>query len=559
MSARRRLDFEDDHAQLYNSLTGQKTAKRIKQIDALPSYHLFEEPHFTLRLTRREFAHSALAAGIAAALPAGVLSGCSASSKAGTANSVPLASSRPRQFDDSSEILFPRNFFWGTATAAYQIEGGWNEDGKGESIWDRFSHTPGKIKNGDTGDVACDSYHRWREDIALARAMNLNSYRFSISWPRIQPSGSGPVNSKGIDYYSRIVDALLEARIRPFVTLYHWDLPQALEDAGGWPNRDTASRFADYVEAMARALGDRVSDWILFNEPSAFVDLGYLEGTHAPGRKSLLDFLRASHTVNLAQGAGFRALKATRPSARVGTAFSMSACEPATGSEPDRLAAERCHAITNLWFLEPALKGRYPEALAFLPETAMRIKSGDLDQMRAPLDFIGINLYYRTIASAPSAIERLSHTQEWLFPVKMAGGQQGPKTDNGWEVWPQALYDIVTRISRDFNRPPIEITESGCAYNDGPDASGVIRDPRRIHYHRQYLQAVAAAMADGADVRGYHAWSLIDNFEWAEGFSDRFGLAYVDFKTKERTVKDSGRWYAKVAAENRVETVTSAA
>jgi len=514
---------------------------------------IFEEPHSTLRLTRREFAQSVLAASVAATLPAGLFSACSVSSNAArTAGSAALASSHAKQFDTSSDITFPRNFFWGAATAAYQIEGAWKEDDKGESIWDRFAHTPGKIKNGDTGDAACDSYHRWREDIALMQAMNLNSYRFSISWPRIQPNGFGPANSKGVDYYSRFVDALLEARIRPLVTLYHWDLPQALEDAGGWPNRDTASRFADYVDLVARTLGDRVSDWILFNEPDAFTDLGYLEGTHAPGRKSLFDFLRASHIVNLAQGAGFRALKATRPSARVGTAFSMSACEPATDSEPDRLAAERCHAITNLWFLEPALKGRYPEALAFLPETAMRIKSGDLDKMRAPLDFVGINLYYRTIASAPSTMERLSHAQQWLFPVKMGSSQQGPKTDIGWEVRPQAMYDIVTRISRDFSRPQIEITESGCAYNDGPDAGGVIRDTRRIEYHRQYLQALAQAIADGADVRGYHAWTLLDNFEWAEGFGQRFGLAYVDFKTQRRTLKESGRWYAKVAAENRV-------
>lgn len=513
-----------------------------------------------MRLTRRDFAHSAVLAGVAAALPAGLLSGCSTSSKAaGTANAVPLASSPARQFDASSEIAFPRNFFWGTATAAYQIEGASKDEGKGESIWDRFAHIPGKIKNGDTGDVACDSYHRWREDIALMRAMNLNSYRFSISWPRIQAGGSGPANSKGVDYYSRLVDALLEARIRPLVTLYHWDLPQTLEEAGGWPNRDTASRFADYVELVARALGDRVSDWILFNEPAAFTELGYLEGTHAPGRNSIIDFLRASHTVNLAQGAGFRALKAVRPSLRVGSAFSMSACEPASNSEEDRLAAERAHAITNVWFLEPALSGRYPEALAFLPETAMRIKSGDLDKMRAPLDFIGINLYYRTIAWAPGAVERISHTQQWLFPVKMTGGQHGPKTDIGWEVWPQSMYDMVMRISRDFNRPQIEITESGCAYNDNPDASGVIRDTRRIEYHRQYLQGLARAIADGADVRGYHAWTLMDNFEWAEGFSQRFGLAYTDFKTQQRTIKESGRWYARVAAENRVRPITSAA
>jgi beta-glucosidase len=503
-----------------------------------------------LRLTRRKFAQSALAASALAALPAGLFPACSVSSTAARAENSAMA--HPLQFDSLSEFPFPKHFFWGAATAAYQIEGAWKEDAKGESVWDRFAHTPGKIKNGDTGDVACDSYHRWREDIALVRAMNLNSYRFSISWPRIQQIGSGPANSKAIDYYSQLVDALLKGGVRPFVTLYHWDLPQVLEDAGGWPNRDTASRFADYVDVVTRALGDRVSDWILFNEPDAFTDQGYLEGMHAPGQKSILDFLRASHTVNLAQGAAFRAVKATHPTARVGTAFSMSACEPATNSEEDRLAAERAHAMTNLWFLEPALKGRYPEALAYLPETAMGIKADDLEKMRAPLDFIGINLYYRIIASAPSAFERLSHAQQWLFPVKMAGGQQGPKSDNGWEVWPQALYDVVTRISRDFNRPQIEITESGCAYDDGPDASGVIRDTRRIEYHHQYLQALAHAIAGGADVRGYHAWSLLDNFEWAEGFSQRFGLAYVDFKTQQRTIKDSGLWYAKVAADNRV-------
>jgi beta-glucosidase len=513
----------------------------------------FEESHPTLRLTRREFAQSAFAAGIAATLPAGLFSACSVSSSAAHAtNSVALSSSPTTRFDAASEVSFPKGFFWGAATAAYQIEGAWQEDGKGESIWDRFSHAPGKIKNGDTGDLVCDSYHRWREDIALLRAMNLNSYRFSISWPRIQPTGSGPANSKGIDYYSRLVDALLEARIRPFVTLYHWDLPQALEDAGGWPNRDTASRYTDYVELVTRTLGDRVSDWMLFNEPLAFTFQGYLDGTHAPGRKSLVDFLRATHTVNLAQAAGFHALKAIRPSARVGGAFSMSACEPATDNEEDRVAAERCHAITNLWFLEPALKGRYPEALAFLPETVMGFKSGDLDKMRAPLDFIGVNLYYRTIASAPSTVERISHPQQWLFPVKMTEGQEGPKADNGWEVWPHALYETITRISRDFNHPQIEITESGCAYNDGPDASGMIRDTRRTAYHRQYLQAVARAIADGADVRGYHAWTLMDNFEWAEGFSQRFGLTYVDFKTQQRTMKESGHWYAKVAMQNRV-------
>ncbi len=363
-----------------------------------------------MRLTRRRFVQSIFQAGAAAGLPI-LFSGCSESK-----TTAPSASILAPAFDLSAGAAFPKGFFWGTATASYQIEGGWSEDGKGESIWERFAHTPGKIKNGETGDLACNSYHRWREDIALMRAMNLNSYRFSIAWPRIQSSGSGAANSRGFD---------------DKITLYHWDLPQALEDAGGWTNHDTAARFSDYVQLVAQKLGDRVSDWMIFNEPAAFVDLGYLEGTHAPGRTSIFDFLRATHVVNLAQGAGFHALKAARPSARVGTAFSMSACEPASNSEADKLAAERAHAITNIWFLDPALRGRYPDALTFLPETAMRIKSGDMEKTLAPLDFIGINLYYRTIASAAGTMERATHPQEWLFPVKMDGGQQGPKTDFG--------------------------------------------------------------------------------------------------------------------------------
>ncbi|MGC1371974.1 MAG: GH1 family beta-glucosidase [Candidatus Sulfotelmatobacter sp.] len=506
-----------------------------------------------MRLTRRKFNCSALAAGTAAVLPTGLLCGCTIPSKAAGTTHLPAAArSHLPQFQDSSPVSFPKNFFWGTATAAYQIEGAWKDDGKGESIWDRFAHTPGKIKNGDTGDIACDSYHRWQQDIALIQAMNLNSYRFSISWPRIQPTGSGSPNPKGVDYYNRLIDALLKCSIRPLLTLYHWDLPQSLEDAGGWPNRDLSGRFADYAEIAARAFGDRVSDWILFNEPLAFTYRGYLEGSHAPGRKSIFDFLRATHVVNLAQGAGFRAMKAARASLRVGTAFSMSPCEPATDSEGDRLAAERADGVTNLWFLETAMNGRYPQALALLPETIMGIKPGDFESMRAPLDFIGINLYYRTIASASGILDRISNAQQFIFPVKMTGGEQGPKTDIGWEVWPQAIYGMVIRITRDYNRPQIEICESGCAYNDGPGADGVIRDTRRIDYQRQYLSAVARAIAQGADVRGYHAWSLIDNLEWSEGFSQRFGLAYVDFKNQQRTIKESGRWYADFVAGNRV-------
>jgi beta-glucosidase len=450
----------------------------------------------------------------------------------------------------TTSASFAQNFYWGAATAAYQIEGAWNEDGKGESVWDRFAHTPGKIRNGDTGDVACDHYHRWREDIAVMRALQLNSYRFSISWPRIQPSGAGVVNPKGLDFYSRLVDALLEARIRPLVTLYHWDLPQALEDAGGWPNRDTADRFADYAAIVARSFGDRVTDWILLNEAVVFTTDGYLNGKKAPGKKSLRATLLATHTANLAQGKGFRALKAERAQARVGSAFNMSPCEPATASEADKLATEDAHRYRNLWFLEPALKGAYPDVFPISANYLLSVKPGDIEQIRVSLEFIGINVYDRSIISAPSTTERLLTPQYWLLPAKFGQGKQGPRTAFDWEVWPKAMYDIVTRISRDYNRPVIEITENGCSYDDPPGPDGAIHDARRIEYHHGHLSELARAIRDGADVRGYHAWTLMDNFEWEEGFRQRFGLAYVDFKTQRRTMKDSADWYARVAREN---------
>jgi beta-glucosidase len=448
-----------------------------------------------------------------------------------------------------SRVRFPEGFHWGTATASYQIEGAWQEDGKGESIWDRFTHTPGRIKNGQTGDVACDSYHRCDEDLALMREMNLGSYRFSISWPRILPEGAGAVNSKGIDHYRRLVDALLEAGIRPFPTLYHWDLPQSLEERGGWPARDTAGRFADYAEVCLRALGDRVDHWMIFNEPSIFTVMGYLVGIHAPGRRDLEDFLHATHTVNLAQGQAFRAMKAIRSDAAIGTAFNMTACEPRGDSEADADAAERWHAFVNLWYLEPALHGRYPDAFrSGAPLERMGVQDGDLERVRAPLDFIGINLYTRTIVAHQDGAS-------WgldAAPVGPLGGDDGPRTDFGWEVWPDALHDTVLRITADYDRPVLEVTENGCSYADAPDARGVVNDARRIEFHRGYLAALARAIEAGADVRGYHAWTLMDNFEWSEGFEQRFGLAWVDFEgpVPRRILKESGRWYGGVAAEN---------
>ena len=443
---------------------------------------------------------------------------------------------------------FPKDFFWGASTAAYQVEGAWKEDGKGESIWDRFSHTTSTIKGANTGDVACDSYHRYREDIALLKRMNLSSYRLSISWPRIQPDGTGAPNQKGLDHYSRLIDALLEAKIRPLTTMYHWDLPQALEDKGGWPNRDTAGHFTDYAEIVAKSLGDRVTTWAIFNEPWIFTALGYFLGTHAPGRTDFHDFLRATHVVNLAQGSAFRAIKAARPSARVGTAFSMSSCQPKTDTPADQAAAERYHAFFNLWFVDPALKGEYPKILAdhITPEL-LGEKPGDMELTKAPLDYLGINYYTRTIVEDAAEAE-----QTRALHLKTSRGKDGPITDFAWEVWPDGFYQLLTRISRDFNKPVMEITENGCSYGDTPDEHGQVTDQRRTDYCRGYIGAVARAMRDGADIRGYSHWSLIDNFEWAEGYSQRFGLTFVDFRTQKRTIKDSGKWYANLAASGKL-------
>jgi beta-glucosidase len=448
----------------------------------------------------------------------------------------------------------PKDFIWGAATAAYQIEGAWNQDGKGESVWDRFAHTPGKIKNNDNGDVACDSYHRFTEDIALLKQLNLKSYRYSLSWPRIQPDGSGAANQKGLDYYKRLTDGVLAAGIRPTVTLYHWDLPQKLEDVGGWPNRDTAERFADYAALVANALGDRVSNWTIFNEPKTFTGVGYWEGHHAPGRSDPLAFLRATHTVNLAQGMAFRALKSVSPRARLGSAFDVAPMFPATQSYADIAAAERWHKFQNLWFVHTALHGRYPEGVlpAHLQNDLLGIQAGDDAIMRAPLDFIGLNYYAPwVVQDAPqgNGVPGLNTQGRW---ATMLGAH--PKTDIGWDIYPQGFYDILVRMARETGNLPIEITENGASFNTGPDAQGKTHDASRIDYLRDHLQAMARAIEDGVPVRAFHYWSLLDNFEWAEGYSQRFGIVHVDFANgQRRTIKDSGYWYAKVAATSTID------
>ena len=444
---------------------------------------------------------------------------------------------------------FPPDFLWGAATAAYQVEGAWNADGKGPSIWDTFAHTPGRIKNNDNGDVACDSYHRYPEDVALVKALGLKSYRYSISWPRIQPDGRGAVNQAGLDYYKRLTDAVLDAGARPLVTLYHWDLPQALEDAGGWPNRDTAARMADYAAVIGHALGDRIDHWAVFNEPKTFTHLGYWQGIHAPGRTEPLAFLKATHTVNLALGMSFRALKAVSPRAMVGNVCDVAPMLPRTSSDADRAAAARYARFLNRWFLEPALTGAYPDVLPRDRQHALLgWQDGDEKIVRADLDHVGLNYYTSwTVSDDPTAangIPGLNATADW-------GVGPHAKTDIGWDIYPQGFFDILTDMHQLTGTRPIEITENGASDNARPAADHHIHDANRIAYLRSHLYEMRRAIHAGVPIRGYHCWSLMDNFEWAAGYSQRFGLAYVDFPDQlARVPKDSFRWYRDVIRAN---------
>ncbi len=444
-------------------------------------------------------------------------------------------------------INFPKGFLWGTASASYQIEGAWNEDGKGESIWDRFSHTPGKIKGGHTGDVACDYYRRYRDDIALMADLGLRAARISISWPRVIPDGKGQINPKGLDFYSRVIDELLKRKLKPFVTLFHWDLPQALEDLGGWPNRDLAKYFRDYVAVVAAHLGDRVKHWMVFNEPWIFTILGYLRGSDAPGRRDPAAAIRATHVVNLAQGMGVRALRESKhkPYA-VGTAFSMGPCYPNTGSAEDRAAAARWHNFTNAWFLETVQNGRYPQAfVSGSQEERLGVQPGDMEIVKAPLDFIGINLYGRAVIAHVPDDNNIG-----ARPVQAPPGE---RTDFGWEVFPTALSEMILRVTKDYGRLPIYVTENGASYGEAPGPDGRVSDQRRISFLRRYIAEVGRAIQQGADVRGYFHWTFADNFEWGEGYNQRFGLVWCDFDTQERIVKESGKWFSALARANSIE------
>jgi beta-glucosidase len=439
---------------------------------------------------------------------------------------------------------FPDGFVWGAATAAYQIEGAADVDGRGRSIWDTFSHTPGKIRGDEHGDVACDHYHRFRDDVALMADLGLGAYRFSVAWPRVLPDGAGAPNPRGLEFYSRLVDALLERSITPFITLYHWDLPQALQDRGGWGNRDIAGWFGDYAALLGRTLGDRVRHWITFNEPFAFLVLGHVFGMHAPGLSDPALAFQASHHMNLAHGEAVRALRATVPGSRVGITQVSLPVYPASDREADRAAAWRFDGFVNRWYWEPTLVGRYPaDVLERLGGLAPTIEAGDLERMAPAIDFFGHNSYSR-------AVVRDDPDSALVGATQIDTGN--PKTAMGWEIFPDHLYDALTRITRDYGAPEIYITENGAAFDD-EIADGAVEDQARIDYLRAHLDACRRALAEGVKLRGYFCWSLLDNFEWTYGYSKRFGLIYVDYPTQRRMVKASGRWFARVARQNAID------
>jgi len=443
---------------------------------------------------------------------------------------------------------FPRDFLWGVSTSSYQIEGAWNEDGKGPSIWDTFSHTPGRVKEGHTGDLACDHYHRYKEDVALMRELGVGAYRFSTSWPRLFPEGRGKPSPKGRAFYDRLIDELLAAGIQPWLCLYHWDLPQALQDRGGWTNRDLPLHFTDYAAFVADAYGDRVEHFVAMNEPNVVALLGHLLGVHAPGVNHLEAFFRGKrhlqgvfrviHHLNLAQGMALAHLRGMNAAWQLGTVLNLQPVHPETESEADRGAAARLDTFWNRSVLEPLLNGQYPGELEEVYEAAVR--AGDLELIKQPLDFLGLNLYTRFLVRADSG------------PIGMAQGTPpaGAKlTAMGWEVVPEALYEQLTELRTRYDNPRVFVTENGAAFSDTPEG----HDPERIAFLGGYLGALHRALEEGCNVGGYFVWSLLDNFEWAEGYTKRFGLVYVDFETQKRTPKASYRWFQELIRQGRLE------
>ena len=450
---------------------------------------------------------------------------------------------------------FPEGFVWGTATAAYQVEGGANEDGRGPSIWDTFSHTPGKVFHGDTGDIACDQYHRSEEDLDLMTDLGLQAYRFSVAWPRIQPEGSGAPNQRGLDYYRRLVEGLRERSIEPALTLYHWDLPQALQDRGGWTVRETSERFAEYAGLVYEALGDSVGLWITLNEPWVSAWMGYGIGVHAPGGESTGDALAATHHLLLGHGLALENLRSLgREENHLGITLNLSPVRPATGDSADAEAARRVDGNANRLYLDPLFRGSYPEDMLEHYREASDfafVEEGDLEKISAPIDFLGVNYYFRHTVVAGEGEPQLPTTARFAdlgAATVLPPGLQ--TTAMGWPVEPDGLTELLLRIHREYARLPLYITENGAAFHDYVDPEGGVDDEERVAFLDAHFRAVHAAVEQGVDLRGYFVWSLLDNFEWAHGYSKRFGLVFVDYGTQRRIPKTSARWYRGVIERN---------
>ena len=443
------------------------------------------------------------------------------------------------------ETGFPDGFLWGTATAAYQIEGAFQADGKGESIWDRFTHTPGTIADGETGDVACNHYHRWQDDLDLMARLSLNAYRFSIAWTRIVPEGRGRLNEAGLDFYDQLVEGLLARGIKPVITLYHWDLPQALQDQGGWANRDTAGYFADFAQVVAHRLGDRVGTWITHNEPRVTVFDGHIRGEKAPGLTHRELLVPVTHHLLLSHALAAQALRTeTPPGTDIGITLDFADIQPASEREEDVRAAALYDGTWRRIFTEPIFNGAYPDdvqaALQFPPGL---VRPGDLETIAIPLDFLGVNYYTRLLIRAGKD----GATDPVAVP---ASGRAADITEMGWEVYPEGLYNVLTRLRDDYLPPKLYITENGAAFPDSLPEDGDVADPRRVSYLREHFHQARRAIADGVPLHGYFVWSLMDNFEWAYGFTKRFGVVYSDYPSQRRILKESGRFLAQVAATN---------
>lgn len=431
--------------------------------------------------------------------------------------------------------LFGDAFYWGVTTAAFQAEGAWNIDGKGESIWDRFSHNPSKIKDHSNADVSCDFYHRYLDDLAMVKALNFRDFRFSISWPRVMPEGTGKINQKGIDFYNEVIDKCLVLGLKPWITLYHWDLPQALEEKGGWTNRDILSWFEEYSDLCTRKFGDRVKNWVVLNEPAAFTTFGYLTGLHAPGHRGINKFLASVHHATLCQSVGGKVIRNNVPDAHIGTAISCSYVEPYKKSERHAKAAKRIDVMLNRLFIEPLLGMGYPtNDLPFLKKLEKFYQPGDEERLKFDFDFIGLQNYFRVIG------------RPGLIPFIWASQKKPDKataelTELGWEVWPEGIYRSIMQFSK-YSIKELIITENGAAYHDEITAD-TVHDTKRVKYFKEYLKNVLRAKKEGANVTGYFAWTLVDNFEWSFGYGPRFGIVYNDFNTQRRIVKDSGLWF----------------